>query len=160
MRTRAKFLVGGVCVPVLFAILAVTTMGGSAEFVTPTDVDGTDRYDGQRVNLEGVVTNLSERTERLEFNVTDENASVPVVYEGQMPETMAEGRTVVAKGQYDGDVVRAGDLSVRAHEGDRPAASHGNHSENRTSTPANGTDLTPSETGTAIETSTTGEGGR
>lgn len=123
MRTKAKLLVGGVCIPILFAVLAVTTLGGAAEFVTPTDVEKSAEYDGQRVSLEGVVTNLSDGSERIEFDVADENASVPVVYDGQMPETMAEGRTVVAKGQYDGSVVRAEDLSVRAHEGERPESS-------------------------------------
>lgn len=128
MRTKTKLLVGVVVVPVLFAVLAATTMGGSAEFVSPTDVEtaGQDAYTGERVNLEGVVTNLSQSNDRLAFTVTDANASVPVVYEGPMPETMAEGRVVVAKGYYNGSGVEANSLSVRAHEGERPDAS-GHH---------------------------------
>lgn len=127
---RSKLFAGAICIPILFSVLAVTTIGGSAEFVTPTAIDESGEYDGQRVNLEGVATNLSQGNQYIRFNVTDMNASVPVVYEGQMPETMAEGRTVVAKGHYDGAAVQANDLSVRAHEGERPPSSaHENQSK-------------------------------
>jgi cytochrome c-type biogenesis protein CcmE len=119
MRTNVKLVVGGVCIPLLFAALAVTTMGGgAAEFVSPTDIE--EGYSADRVNLEGVVTDLDETTDGLRFTVRDPNASVPVVYEGQMPETMAEGRTVVAKGYFNGTAVEANSLSVRAHEGEHP----------------------------------------
>jgi cytochrome c-type biogenesis protein CcmE len=149
MRTKTKLLTGGVCIPVLFAVLAVTTLGGAAEFVNPTDLNGTEQYEGTRVNLEGVVTNLSEGNDRLRFNVADQNTSVGVVYDGQMPETMAEGRTVVAKGQYNGSMVTASDLSVRAHEGERPSSSkhHNGTATNGTATPYDGT-TQPSTSGT------------
>lgn len=152
MRTKSKLLAGGVTIPVLFAVLAVTTLGGATEFVEPTDLSGTDEYDGKRVNLEGVVTNLSEGNDSIAFDVADKNASIPVVYDGQMPETMSEGRTVVAKGQYNGTVVIASDLSVRAHEGERPESS-----KHYNGTAANGT-ATPSgpDAGTATASPSSG----
>ena len=50
--------------------------------------------------------------------MTDENHTVPVVYEGTLPDTLQDGRVVVAKGQFDGDRLVANKLSVRAHEGE------------------------------------------
>jgi cytochrome c-type biogenesis protein CcmE len=137
MDSKVKLIVGGIGVLVLFSVLAVTTMGGAAEFVSPTDLEEESGYEGSRVNLEGIVTGLEQRDGRIHFDVTDANASVPASYDGPMPETMADGRTVVAKGYFDGSSVEADDLSVRAHEGERPGESHpGNSSEY----PENGTE--------------------
>jgi cytochrome c-type biogenesis protein CcmE len=108
--------------------MAVTTMGGAAEFTTPTKITETDEYTGDRVNLEGIAINIEQTNERLSFDVTDENASVPVVYDGPMPETMSVGRTVVAKGYYNGSAVEADSLSIRAHEGEHPSG-HNNSTE-------------------------------
>jgi len=128
MQTKTRLLVGGVLIPVLFGAMAVTTMGGAAEFATPTKIADTDEYTGDRVNLEGIAIDIEQTNDRLSFSVTDENASVPVVYDGQMPETMSVGRTVVAKGYYNGSVVQAESLSIRAHEGEHPSG-HDNSTE-------------------------------
>jgi len=128
MQTKTRLLVGGVLIPVLFGAMAVTTMGGAAEFTTPTKITDTNEYNGDRVNLEGIVIDIEQTNDQLSFNVTDENELVPVVYDGPMPETMSVGRTVVAKGYYNGSVVEAESLSIRAHEGEHPAG-HNNSTE-------------------------------
>ncbi|AUG47737.1 cytochrome c biogenesis protein CcmE [Haloarcula taiwanensis] len=128
MQTKTRLLVGGVVIPVLFGAMAVTTMGGAAEFTTPTKITNTGEYDGDRVNLEGIAIDIEQTNERLSFAVTDGNASVPVVYEGPMPETMSAGRTVVAKGYYNGSAVEAESLSIRAHEGEHPSG-HNNSTQ-------------------------------
>ncbi|MFC4245803.1 cytochrome c maturation protein CcmE [Natribaculum luteum] len=117
MRRKNKLLFAGVGVVLLLAVLGTTVMSASAEFVTPTSVDEGD-YEGEWVNLEGQVADLEQADGRLTFAVEDGNTSVDVVYDGTMPETMAEGRIVVAKGTVDGDTLRATELSVRAHEED------------------------------------------
>lgn len=108
---------------VLLLVLTATTMGITTRFVTPTDVSQ-ENLDGERINLEGRVTAMNDSGETLRFEVFDENASVPVVYDGTTPETMGNGRIVVAKGVYEDGRVEAQKLSVRAHEGtDRPESS-------------------------------------
>ncbi|WP_336133917.1 cytochrome c maturation protein CcmE [Natronomonas amylolytica] len=119
MDRRTKGVVGGVGIAVLLAILASTTMGATAEFVTPTNLTETDSYDGELVKLEGRVVDLQSDDE-ITFGVADGNHTVSVTYDGDMPETMAEGRLVVAEGRYDGEHVEAESLTVRAHEGERP----------------------------------------
>lgn len=116
MKRRSKLLFAGVGVVLLFGVLGTTVMNASAAFVTPTSLENGD-YDGEWVNLEGKVANLEQDGTEIRFDVTDNNTSVDVVYDGAMPETMAEGRIVVAKGTVEDDSLDASELSVRAHEG-------------------------------------------
>jgi cytochrome c-type biogenesis protein CcmE len=116
VRRKTKLVVSGVGIALLVAVLATTTMSATTQFVTPTSLQSGD-YGGDWVNLEGIVDDLETEGRQAQFEVTDENATVTVVYEGTLPETMANGRVVVAKGKVrDGRLV-ANQLSVRAHEG-------------------------------------------
>lgn len=116
MDRKVKLLVGGVGVGVLLAILAITSFGATTEFVTPTDLAEDDGYENEVVKLEGRAVEI-EDGDVISFDVVDENYTVAVTYDGDMPETMSEGRLVVAEGIYDGDTVDAEDLTIRAHEG-------------------------------------------
>lgn len=53
---------------------------------------------------------------RISFMVTDSNASVPVVYEGVLPDLFGEGEGVVATGRYDGTRFEATELLARHDE--------------------------------------------
>ncbi len=119
MERRTKLLFGSVFVVVLLAVLATTTMGSSAEFVTPEDLETDDQYDGEVVQLEGIVVDLNDE-DGIEFDVTDGNYTVAVAYDGDKPETLSEGREAVAEGHFDGEAVDADDLTIRAHEGEHP----------------------------------------
>nr|WP_049892773.1 cytochrome c maturation protein CcmE [Natronococcus jeotgali] len=115
MKRRNKLLFVGIGVALLLGALGMTVMNASAEFVTPTSVEG-GGYDGEWVNLEGQVGELEQTNEGLRFTVTDNNTTVPVVYDGEMPETMAENRIVVAKGSVEDGTLQASEVSVRAHD--------------------------------------------
>ena len=119
VRRKNKLLVTTVGILVLLTTLGVTSMNASAAFVSPTQLSESDgTYQEEWVNLEGVVTDLDVDGETITFEVTDENHTVPVVYEGTTPDTLQDGRVVVAKGQLEGDRLIANELSVRAHEGE------------------------------------------
>jgi cytochrome c-type biogenesis protein CcmE len=117
VRRKTKLVVSAVGIVVLLVVLGTTTMSATTEFVSPTSMESGE-YAGDWVNLEGVVTDLETGDGTARFRVTDENASVRVVYDGTLPETMSEGRIVVAKGVVQGDHLEARQLSVRAHEGE------------------------------------------
>ncbi|WP_458185600.1 cytochrome c maturation protein CcmE domain-containing protein [Haladaptatus sp. NG-WS-4] len=123
MKRKNKLLFGGIGILLLLSVLAATTMNATTTFVTPTDVrDG--QYEGEWVNLEGRVTDLQTSDGRVTFRVVDNNTSVAVEYEKQLPETMQNGRVVVAKGVVEDGKLEARELSVRAHEGgERPESS-------------------------------------
>ncbi|WP_455550049.1 cytochrome c maturation protein CcmE domain-containing protein [Haladaptatus paucihalophilus] len=93
-------------------------MNATTTFVSPTSIqDG--NYEGEWVNLEGRVTNLHQSNGQVAFDVVDNNTSVSVSYEKTMPETMQNGRVVVAKGVLQDGHLDARKLSVRAHEGSK-----------------------------------------
>lgn len=119
MRRKNKLLVTTVGILVLLATLGVTSMNASAAFVSPTQISESEgTYQDDWVNLEGVATDLDTEGQTITFAVTDGNHTVPVVYEGTVPDTLQDGRVVVAKGRYDGGELVANKLSVRAHEGE------------------------------------------
>ncbi|WP_256288654.1 cytochrome c maturation protein CcmE [Halobellus inordinatus] len=119
MRRKNKLLVTTVGILVLLATLGVTSMNASAAFVSPTQISENEgTYQDDWVNLEGVATDLDTEGQAITFAVTDGNHTVPVVYEGTVPDTLQDGRVVVAKGRYDGGELVANKLSVRAHEGE------------------------------------------
>jgi cytochrome c-type biogenesis protein CcmE len=121
VRRKNKLLVTTVGVLVLLGVLGATSMNASAAFVSPTQLSEKN-YDGEWVNLEGSVDDLETEGRTATFEVVDGNHSMRVVYEGTLPDTMAENRIVVAKGRVEGDRVVAKQLSVRAHEGsERPS---------------------------------------
>lgn len=120
MERKVKLLVGGAGVVVLFLLFSVTTMGSTTEFVSPTDLEASDDYDGEYVKLEGRALDVTEDDGEITFDVIDPNATVPVVYDDERPETLSDGRRVVAEGRYDGSTLEAGDLTIRAHEGEHP----------------------------------------
>ena len=121
MRRKNKLLVTTVGVLVLLGVLGATSMNASAAFVSPTQLSEKN-YDGEWVNLEGSVDDLETQGRTTTFEVTDGNHSMRVVYEGTLPDTMAENRIVVAKGRVEGERLVAKQLSVRAHEGsERPS---------------------------------------
>lgn len=120
MRRKNKLLVTTVGILVLLGALGATSMNASTEFVTPTQLADGD-YAGDWVNLEGSVRDLDAQGDQITFDVTDGDSSVRVTYDKRLPDTMQEGRIVVAKGRYEGDELVAKQLSVRAHEGsERP----------------------------------------
>jgi len=144
VNKKTKLLVGGAGIAVLLVVLGTTTIGATAEFVTPTDLAATEEHDGDLVKLEGRVADLEDGSE-ITFRVADANQSYPVVFGGEMPETMAEGRVVVAKGRFDGERVDANDLTVRAHEGTHPEGvprGEGPAAANGTATSASGNGTT------------------
>ena len=117
MRRKNKLIFVGVGIVVLLGGLGATTMSASTEFVSPTELERGD-YQGEWVNLEGAVTNLTTDEGQATFHVTDDNESVRVTYDKPLPDTMQNGRIVVAKGEYRDGTVVAKELSVRAHEGE------------------------------------------
>jgi len=117
VRRKNKLIFVGVGIVVLLGGLGATTMSASTEFVSPTELEE-GNYQGEWVNLEGAVTNLSTDGEQATFHVADDNESVRVTYDKPLPDTMQNGRIVVAKGEHRDGTVVANELSVRAHEGE------------------------------------------
>jgi cytochrome c-type biogenesis protein CcmE len=105
-KKRKVRLVLALSVAVLLAgALVYTSFNASTEASTPSDVKK-NAQPGRSYELTGKVVNgsVKRRGDRLDFSVRDRNgkASVPVSYQGVVPDPFREGREVIVSGQLKG----------------------------------------------------------
>jgi len=105
-RKRKVRLVLALSVAVLLAsALVYTTFSASTQASTPSDLKSSAEP-GRSYELTGKVVDgsIEREGERLRFDVRDRDgtASVPVVYEGVVPDPFREGREVIVSGQLEG----------------------------------------------------------
>lgn len=76
-------------------------------FYTPTQVGAKEVPQGRAFRVGGLVQPGSVQRDgtRVQFIVTDTAQSIPVRYEGLLPDLFKEGKGVVAQGRLDGDGV-------------------------------------------------------
>lgn len=101
-QQRIWFLSGGLVVLAVTAVLVLTALSDSlVYFYSPTDLSQKQVEPGRSLRLGGLVEEGSvTKGEGLNitFVVTDLNKSVPVHYEGLLPDLFREGQGVVVEG--------------------------------------------------------------
>ncbi len=120
-RRRLAFvglLIAGVTVA---AVLLLTAFRENlVYFHTPSDVVAGDAPAERRFRIGGLVAAGSvERADaslRVRFIVTDTAESVPVVYDGVLPDLFREGQGVVADGRLNGDGEFIADRVLAKHD--------------------------------------------
>jgi cytochrome c-type biogenesis protein CcmE len=88
-------------------------------FMSPMDVVKSAPKSGTRFRLGGLVQAGSYRKlpdAVSEFTVTDNSASLPVIYKGILPDLFREGQGVVAEGQIGADGVFTADTVLAKHD--------------------------------------------
>lgn len=105
-RKRKLRLVAALSVAVLLAgALVYTTFSASTEASTPSAVVASAQP-GRSYEMTGEVVDgsITRAGERLRFEVRDRDGtqSVPVVYEGVVPDPFREGREVIVSGKLRG----------------------------------------------------------
>lgn len=109
---RIKWIVGISLVVAAIGSLAAWAFlspGALAYYKTPTDIvagvgtlDGTVRVGGRLVD-----GTLERDGSLVRFTVTDGKNTVPVVFRGEVPDTLKEGTDVIAEGRVDDGTMRA-----------------------------------------------------
>ena len=106
---RKRFIIGGVVLCIAVGYLLYTVLSGSLTYyVTVTELmeQGDAAYE-ERVRVSGMVTgssvDLDTAENTLRFTITDDTASLPVLYEGLVPHTFAENKDIVIEGKYNPD---------------------------------------------------------
>ena len=111
---------GGVLVLGLAAILVLFAMRDSIVFFyTPSDLAEQQLAKDQRFRLGGLVAAGSiKRNEgtKVRFTVTDTIKTVPVVYDGILPDLFREGQGVVTEGRLDQAGVFQADSVLAKHD--------------------------------------------
>jgi cytochrome c-type biogenesis protein CcmE len=108
---KTKFIIGGF---IVFAVIGYLVFAGVRDtgvyYLTPSEImeNGADAY-GQGLRLGGIVMDGSIEYDSqnliLEFQVTDTEFAMPVVYKGIVPDTFKNGVEIVVEGTYSPDGV-------------------------------------------------------
>ena len=121
-RTRRLWLaLGGLAsVGVASALVLNAFQSNLVFFYTPTQVSNNEAPAGRAFRVGGMVEAGSvQRTPgalTVRFVVTDTAHTVPVAYEGILPDLFSEGKGVVAQGRLDGDGLFRADEVLAKHD--------------------------------------------
>jgi cytochrome c-type biogenesis protein CcmE len=119
-QRRFAMIAGGVGVLAIAILLVLFAMKDAIVFFnSPTDVVEKHIAPGMRIRLGGLVVQGSlSRGEALavRFEVTDGNRTIPVTYQGVLPDLFREGQGVVAEGTLDGSGVFKADNVLAKHD--------------------------------------------
>lgn len=88
-------------------------------FRTPTDLAADAGTPGARIRLGGLVENGTVKRgdgTKVSFVVTDTEKTIPVAYEGVLPDLFREGQGVVAEGTLGADGVFVADTVLAKHD--------------------------------------------
>jgi cytochrome c-type biogenesis protein CcmE len=125
-RQRRLVLIGsGLAVLGLAAALVLSALKDSIVFFnSPTDVVEKHVMPGTRIRLGGLVVSGSvvrNANLAVQFQVTDGSRTVPVAYQGLLPDLFREGQGVVTEGALDqGGVFRADTVLAKHDENYMP----------------------------------------
>jgi cytochrome c-type biogenesis protein CcmE len=120
-RQRRLTLIGSaLAVLALSAGLVLLALQDSIVFFnSPTDLLDKHVKPGQRMRIGGLVKEGSvQRGDdlRVRFEVTDGTSSIPVAYQGLLPDLFREGQGVVAEGALDGAGTFRADSVLAKHD--------------------------------------------
>lgn len=119
-QKRGLLIGGGVGVLAVAAILVMFALRDTIVFFqTPSDVVAQKVEPGQRFRLGGLVAEGSVKRgtgTHVEFTVTDTAESVPVTYEGILPDLFREGQGVVTEGILSASGTFVADTVLAKHD--------------------------------------------
>ena len=116
---RITFIVVGLAALGLAAYLAASAFRNNLVFFfSPTQVAAKEAPVGRTFRIGGLVQEGTLKRDGLnvQFTVTDTAASIPVVYNGILPDLFKEGRGCVAQGKVGADGVFHADQVLAKHD--------------------------------------------
>jgi cytochrome c-type biogenesis protein CcmE len=120
---RMAIAAGVLCVVGAAAALVMNAFQSNLVFFySPTQVASREAPTGRTFRLGGLVEAGSVKRDgvAVSFVVTDTAKSVPVVYQGILPDLFKEGKGVVAQGQMKGNVFEAREVLAKHDENYMP----------------------------------------
>ena len=126
MKPRHKRLAiaaGALCVLGAAAALVLNAFNSNLVFFfSPSQVEAKEAPQGRTFRLGGLVEQGSVQRDgvKVSFRVTDTVKTIPVVYEGILPDLFKEGKGVVAQGQLQGGVFQASEVLAKHDENYMP----------------------------------------
>jgi cytochrome c-type biogenesis protein CcmE len=121
----AAIAIGVVALGVVTALVLSAFQENPVFFFTPTEVVANKAPQGRTFRIGGMVEKGSIRRQAdgvtVQFTVTDTAKTIPVVFQGALPDLFREGKGVVAQGRLDADgVFRASEVLAKHDENYMP----------------------------------------
>lgn len=115
-----KFILGGlVMLGIIGYVMFNSFQSNTVYYYTLSELQAQRaQLSGQTIRVNGALDKSSIQNDQknlvLEFNMTEENLVLPVVYRGVAPDTMGSGESVVAEGKLDANgVFQASSILVK-----------------------------------------------
>ena len=120
-RQRRAILVGvGVCILGFAVLLVLYALRDSVVFFhTPAELAGKPVPAGKRIRLGGLVAEGSLKRGfemAVDFAITDMSKTIPVSFQGTLPDLFREGQGVVAEGKFDASGRFLADTVLAKHD--------------------------------------------
>ncbi|MGB9301898.1 MAG: cytochrome c maturation protein CcmE [Anaerolineae bacterium] len=118
MKSKYRFLAGGLLIAAVVLLLFGTSLRSSTVYYLTVEelISQEPPVDGQRVRVAGLVDNESVDWEpgssTLRFNLIEGDGTLPVVYEGHVPDAFAQADSAVVEGELSPDGVFVADSLV------------------------------------------------
>jgi cytochrome c-type biogenesis protein CcmE len=121
----AAIAIGVVALGVVTALVLSAFQENLVFFFTPTEVVANKAPQGRTFRIGGMVEQGSVKRQAdgvtVQFTVTDTAKTIPVVFQGALPDLFREGKGVVAQGRLDPDgVFRASEVLAKHDENYMP----------------------------------------
>ena len=115
-----KYVIG---MAIALGIFATTAFAQKRYFLFPSEVSAFASQNSRAVNLFGIATDV-QTTEQsgVQFLVSDKSVSIPVIYQGQLPQEFEDGNPAIVLGEFDGTVLFATAIIVQFSSKYLPAA--------------------------------------
>jgi cytochrome c-type biogenesis protein CcmE len=124
MKPRQKrfvFIVAAVAILAVAVGLVLNALNNNVSlYFTPTQVFNNEVPQGRSFRIGGLVEQGSVKREQtgitVNFVITDQHKSIPVIYKGILPDLFKEGKGVVAQGKIGADGVMHADEVLAKHD--------------------------------------------
>jgi cytochrome c-type biogenesis protein CcmE len=120
-KQRRLAMIGGCGAVLAIAVVMMLYAIGDSKvfFQNPTDIAEKNIPAGTRIRIGGLVKEGSVQKSgelRVRFEVTDGKTSIPVRYQGILPDLFREGQGVVAEGKLEADKIVDADTVLAKHD--------------------------------------------
>jgi cytochrome c-type biogenesis protein CcmE len=120
MKPKYRFLAGGLLIAAVLLLLFGASLRGSTVYYLTVEelLSRGPSVEGQRVRVAGLVDRESvdwqTGSSSLRFDLVEGQQTLPVVYEGRVPDAFAQADSAVAEGELSPDgVFQADSLAVQ-----------------------------------------------
>ena len=106
MSSTVKFVIGGIVVVAVIAVLIATSFSGStSDYLTVSEVKALEPDQGRNSRVAGEIVpnsvNWNTRELHLTFEIKDETGTLPISYHGPQPDMLVDAVEAVVIGKYD-----------------------------------------------------------